>query len=291
MTLPEEAGSSLCERDWFMEMLSRPVEVVRVVTGGTEVELVLRGAAGRPGIFFVHGAGAHGRWWDSIAPFFADEFRVAAITLPGHGNSAWRDRYSSADIWADISACLDASSFGSEHPPIFIGHSMGGAHLVHGALYAPEAMRALVMIDTSFRSPKATAGATRLYNSEAEALDRFRLMPPGPPHNPLLVRHVARHAIKSVEQGWSWKMDPSYWKKFEPGSEQGPFDNPLRFQVPAAHLIAGSSHVAAAMDTIPLDRSVLRIVLPRSGHHIMLDQPLTLVAALRTLIAVWTAAW
>jgi hypothetical protein len=32
---------------------------------------------------------------------------------------------------------------------------------------------------------------------------------------------------------------------------------------------------------------VPRIVIPDSEHHIMVDQPLALVAALRTLLAVW----
>jgi pimeloyl-ACP methyl ester carboxylesterase len=35
--------------------------------------------------------------------------------------------------------------------------------------------------------------------------------------------------------------------------------------------------------------SIPKIVIPDSEHHIMVDQPLALVAAMRTLLAVWPA--
>src|SRR3546814_12888805 len=81
---------------------------------------------------------------------------------------------------------------------------MGGAHLMHGAIHAPDAMRGLVLLDTSFRSPgagrppAASTAARRLFMTEAEALDRFRPMPPGPTREPALVEHVARHALLPV---------------------------------------------------------------------------------------------
>ena len=41
--------------------------------------------------------------------------------------------------------------------------------------------------------------------------------------------------------------------------------------------------------TTPLPDDILEIAIPDSAHHVMVDQPLALVAALRSLLAVWPA--
>ncbi len=278
------------------EECTPPDLALRVASGGTEVELLIWGERGLPGLFLLHGAGAHAHWWDGVAPLLATNHRVAAMTLPGNGASGWRNRYASADFFADALACVAAASLADAGKPVFVGHSMGGAHLMHGAIHAPEAMRGLVLVDTSFRSPSgrmATREPTRrLFTTEAEALARFRLTPPGPARVPALVEHVARHSLMQVstpdgETGWCWRADPAYWTKFEPGPELGPYPTPLRPRVPTVHMIAEQSHVAAAAASLPLGDEVVRIMLPECGHHVMLDRPLVLVAALRALLAVW----
>ncbi len=272
-------------------------QAVRVATGGTDVELLVWGKRGLPGLFLLHGAGAHAHWWDSVAPLLAETHRVAAMTLPGNGRSAWRSRYASADFFEDALACVRAASLADAGRPVFVGHSMGGAHLMYGAVHAPEMMGGLVLVDTSFRSPvtgktAAQAQTRRMFATEAEALSRFRLTPPGPARKPALLMHVARHALMQTSESdggtsWCWRADPAFWTKFEPGIEQGPYTAPLRPKVPAVHMIAEHSHVAAWAASSPLSDEVIRIVLPKCGHHVMLDQPLALVAALRTLLAVW----
>lgn len=276
--------------DWLLPVLADTPEVMRVATGRPEVELLVWGERGRPGLFLLHGAGAHAHWWDGVAPLLAQDYRVAAMSLPGNGGSDWRERYSSADFVADALACVTAAGLDEAGPPVFVGHSMGGAHLMHGAVHEPEAMRALILVDTSFRTPgtgKPGEASRRLFATEAEALGRFRVMPPGPAREPMLVAHVAHHAVTAVDGDWSWRADPAYWARFEPGIERGPYAEPLRPLVPTAHLIAAQSHVAAAMNDLPLGDEVIRILLPECGHHVMLDRPLVLVAALRALLAVW----
>jgi pimeloyl-ACP methyl ester carboxylesterase len=276
-------------------LLAHKPEVVRVPTGGTTVDMLVWGQRGLPGVFLLHGAGAHAHWWDSVAPLLATQHRVAAMSLPGHGASDWRPRYSSADFFEDACACVTAASLDAVGKPVFVGHSMGGAHLMHGAIHAPESMTGLVLVDTSFRStgggkPHTGEPVRLIFATEEEALGRFRLTPPGPAREPELLRHVARHSLMQVtgpngEAGYSWRADPAYWRKFERGIEQGPYAEPLRPKVRAAHLIAEQSEVAAASS--PLDAEVPRILLPECGHHVMLDRPLLLAASLRTLLTAW----
>lgn len=280
--------------DWLEAVLEQAPETLEVAADGGAVQLLVWGERGRPGVFLLHGAGAHAHWWDGVAPLLAQDYRVAAMSLPGNGGSAWRERYSSADVFDAALACVEAAGLAEAGKPVFVGHSMGGAHLMHGAIHAPATLRALVLVDTSFRSPGSgkDEATRRLYDSEEEALARFRLAPPGPARTPALVDHVARHAVVQVESPegtpkWGWRADPAYWAKFEPGVEQGPYAAPLRPRVPAAHLIADQSHVAMARESLPLDEKVLRILLPECGHHVMLDRPLVLVAALRSLFVAW----
>ena len=49
-------------------------------------------------ILFIHGTGAHKKWWDPIAPSFTDFSNVIAIDLPGMGDSSFRQKYSIKDF-------------------------------------------------------------------------------------------------------------------------------------------------------------------------------------------------
>ena len=48
-------------------------------------------------IIFIHGTGAHKKWWDPIAPQLIKYSNVIAIDLPGMGNSSFRKEYKIKD--------------------------------------------------------------------------------------------------------------------------------------------------------------------------------------------------
>ena len=45
-------------------------------------------------LIFIHGTGAHKKWWYPIAPHFTENTNVIAVDLPGMGDSGFRDKYS-----------------------------------------------------------------------------------------------------------------------------------------------------------------------------------------------------
>jgi pimeloyl-ACP methyl ester carboxylesterase len=60
--------------------------------------------------------------------------------------------------------------------------------------------------------------------------------------------------------------------------------------VPVVHLYGEKSRIVerrGAGEPSFLDSQVTNIEIPDSHHHVMIDQPLALVAALRTLLATW----
>src|ERR1700761_9768404 len=80
--------------EWFKDAIAVEPERVFVESLGSKLEVLTWGEVGKPGLLFVHGNGAHADWWSFIAPFFADDYRCAALSWSGMGRSGWRDRYS-----------------------------------------------------------------------------------------------------------------------------------------------------------------------------------------------------
>jgi len=70
---------------WFEAAIARAPERSRIPVEGVGIELLTWGEVGKPGLLFLHGNGAHADWWSFIAPSFADDWRVAAISWSGAG--------------------------------------------------------------------------------------------------------------------------------------------------------------------------------------------------------------
>jgi pimeloyl-ACP methyl ester carboxylesterase len=117
------------------------------------------------------------------------------------------------------------------------------------------------------------------------AVARFRTLPAQDVYLPSVREHVARGSLRPVEGGWTWKFDPAFF-----GSR--PLVRQLlpRLAAPAALFRCErglvSREMAAEMAALA-PRPLPVVELPEAGHHPMLDQPLALVSAVRTLLAVW----
>jgi len=317
------AGAEPDRPKWFTDALAIEPERSFVSVEGADVELLTWGEVGKPGLILVHGNSAHADWWSFIAPFFADQYRVAAISLSGMGGSDWRAVYS-FDLYAkEIHACAVAAGlYESPTLPIYIGHSFGGALVFHTATTHPEWMRAALLVDTGFGGPPTAVeiaridaedkaagrpprrwggpprlgGANRIYPSLETALTRFRFMPPQVPGNLYIADYIARRSLKRVPladgsgEGWTWRFDPELWAKLDrkgmsPMSGEG--------GAPMAHIygdrsaiIVRHAEMGRGLDTV-LSPSAPRVAIPDSEHHVMVDQPLALVAAMRTILATW----
>jgi pimeloyl-ACP methyl ester carboxylesterase len=307
---------------WFDEIITHEPERSRVPVLGAEIELLTWGERGKPGLIFVHGNSAHADWWSFIAPFFAKTHRVAALSVSGMGGSDWREQYSFEIFATEIhEAAVAAGLHESGKPPVYIGHSFGGSQVYYSASRHPERMSACLLVDTGFggppskeeaerlekeaaakgeptgrwRGPPSRSGPHRVYPTLEMALTRFRFMPPQVPGNLYVADFIARRSLKRApvseggEEGWTWKFDPSLWNKLE---RSGMSDPAVPVGVPMVHIYGARSaiiqrHGAAGGRPDPFPAGTPRIVIPDSEHHIMVDQPLALVAALRAVLAMW----
>ena len=123
----------------------------------------------------------------------------------------------------------------------------------------------------------------RVYPSREAALARFRPVPDQPVLG-YIADHVAATSIRQVDGGWTWKWDPPIFGR---GAPQEPL---TRLDCRVALFRAEHGLVSAEMSDVMYDRlgRVAPVIeIPVAGHHVMLDQPIALVAAIRTLLSDW----
>jgi pimeloyl-ACP methyl ester carboxylesterase len=169
----------------------------------------------------------------------------------------------------------------------------------------PEQMHAAILIDVGFSGPPestedaarmqrldppvAQRGPNRVYPTLAEALARFRLSPQQPSENLYILDYIARRGLKETPGGWTWKFDPSMWDKIDRTLISEFYAAPHTVAVPLAHIFGDRSilrTIPGLQDAYPADG--LSFGVPEAHHHVMLDQPIALVSAIRGLLACWS---
>jgi pimeloyl-ACP methyl ester carboxylesterase len=282
---------------WFKDVLAIKPENSFVEVSGARIHYLRWGDRTRPGLLLVHGNAAHAHWWDFIAPFLARDYNVAAMDLSGMGDSDWRTNGYAMETFAreELAVCEDAGMFKLDEPPVIVGHSFGGfVTMLTGGLYG-DRLAGVVIVDSPVNPPDRPGGPPKraikphnVYSSLAAAMARFRLMPPQTSENLYLVDWVARNSLKEVAGGFTWKFDPAIWQRFSIG------DTAERLKATRCriavfrgeHSVLLPPQIGEYMFNL-LGRSAPMVEIPQAQHHIMLDQPLALVAALRALLADW----
>ena len=301
---------------WFDEAIAQAPERSFVTSLGTQIEVLTWGQVGKPGLLLVHGNSAHADWWSFIAPYLAEDYRVASMSLAGMGASDWRETYAFQDFAEDAEAVAKATGlYEGGRKPIYIGHSFGGSQVFYAASRHPERMAAAILVDTGFGGPPPQAREEmerrmeqvrniptpdrpkRVYATLEQALSRFRFMPPQAAGNLFVADFIARKSLKRAPledgsgEGWTWMFDPAMWNKLDRSAMTALVtEGPPKVEVPVAHLHGEQSQVIARRQDgrpNPLPADMIEIAIPNANHHVMVDQPLALVAALRALLKVW----
>ena len=255
------------------------------------------GEPDRRGLVFVHGGGAHAHWWTHVAATFAAEFRVVAIDLSGHGDSGHRDAYA-LDQWTDEVVAV-AETTQIDGLPIVIGHSMGGFVTIATAARHGDRVDGVIVCDSPVAEldPEISAyhlreafGRPRTYPDLDDAVAHFRTVPAQEHYLDYVIDFVARHSLKEVTGGWQWKFDRRIFEQFGAGmrSVAAPYleDVSCRLALLRSEYGLVTPDIGASMYE-RLGRVTPVIEIPEAGHHAMLDQPLILLTALRTLLADW----
>lgn len=245
---------------------------------------------------FVHGGSAHSGWWNHIAPFFASTHRVVSLDLSGHGDSDVRTKYQ-MDLWADeVIAAIDAGGISGR--PYVVGHSMGGWIAATIGTRHGDRVGGLVIIDSPLVreiSEASLAGplrrTPRVYARKSEISERFRPEPAQDSLAPYIVGHIAEESVRQTEAGWIWKFDQEMLRKrHKAGGLREAHGIVPNLRLPTVYIRCElgmvTPEMAADLDDLFSHHAIV-IELAKAGHHPMMDQPLSLVATLRAVLALW----
>jgi len=310
------AGNLPDAPDWFTNALAAEREEASVKVDGATIHYSAWGERGQPGLLLVHGGRAHRRWWFPFAPFFSKTLRVAALDLSGLGDSDWRERYSLKCHAEEIFAVCEAAGLNEAARPLVMGHSFGGWATLGAVEIAGERLGGAIVVDSPFGVPDPNEGYTinlggnkdkkkdnsedeqprrnRVYATKEEPISRFRFLPSQPGEELYLIDYIARHGLKPArdpetgEAGWSWKFDPRHGENFDIHFDRDLF---LAARCPLAFIYGENSLFARGDGFDHIQRQARGrapfVTIPEGHHHLMMDQPMAFVAAVRALLTCW----
>lgn len=236
----------------------------RVDVGGLRLHVVARGR-GAPAVVLDAGLGGTADSWSEVAPAVASFTRVVAYDRAGLGRSdAGPSPRTSGRIVEELKILLERS--GVPPPYVLVGHSFGGLNVRLFAARWPEAVAGLVLVDAThedFPSREVLLRGT---------IDRRRAE-----SQLLLMRSAIREEYES----------------FEASAEEMRRAGPLP-RVPIIVLSAGRFEGTPALRRLWLDFQddlvgryvgTEQRIAETSGHNIPANEPETVVAAIRDVVA------
>lgn len=244
---------------------------------------------GAPVLAMIHGRLAHAHWFDPIIPYLSPRYHCVAMDLRGHGDSESSRPISVNRVAADVAEFCEQFK---GRKLILLGHSYGGGitalaqplHHLRPDLY--------VMADTlihwdpsEHRKRRPNPTPPKRYESREEILGRFRLLPGGSSSPPEILRHIAEHSIRQLEDGaWTWRFDDEAVAHPPDGRLLKGEDIPLeKIETPSLlvhgeHSIVMTKHeVEKVGGRLPNAESVM---IPGAHHHVTLDRPEAFAGAL-----------
>lgn len=295
---------------WFVNALSVRREEGFVEVDGVRMRYYRWGNPAAPPVLMTHGFLSHARCFAFVAPYLAEDYHVVAYDLSGMGDSEVREECDMVARGREMIGVAEALDlFSHERKPIIVSHSFGSAVSLEALTLAPTAFAGAVLCDLMVLRPalleivweggRAGPGSGdpnrphRRYPDYASARERYVLSPPQPVREEFLMDYMAYHSLRREGDAWTWKFSPSV---FGPEHARGQWLGMGQRLVAAPGrkgIIYGEQSLLFTKDSVDYVRElggidVPMIAVPEARHHLMLDQPLAFIAALRALLFVWS---
>jgi pimeloyl-ACP methyl ester carboxylesterase len=265
--------------------------------GGLALRYLEWGRPEAPPIVCVHGYTSSAEAFNALARRLQDRFRILALDVRGHGESAWSPTgaYGYADQAGDLAEFagrLGLASF------VLIGTSMGGIIAMAYAAAQGERLRGLVINDIG---PEAEAGSQRITGMVGSRPEEFASLEAAMAYrrsaSPITAMRPAEDqrelALGVLRQqpdgGWTWKIDPAYIRR---RVEHGPPARPPLW--PALQILQCPTLVVWGTESDVLSEAQARrmvealprgelVAVPGVGHAPTLVEPAVLAALDRFL--------
>ena len=256
---------------------------------GVNLHYLEWGSPENPPLLLIHGGSAHAHWWDHIAAELAHDYWVLALDSRGHGDSDWvkPPSYEISDYVDDITALVAQLRL---VPFILIGHSLGGLIAMTYAINYRETLSALIIVDMgprlqqSRRMQLLSRVPTPIFAAEEDLVRRFRLLPEETCAAPELLRHIARHSARPLQDGrFTLKTDRATFLR-QPHDVSAELSRILRPTL----LIRGGQSNTLSLETVQEMAAhcpcLQTAEIPGAGHHVFLDKPTAFLEAVREFL-------
>ena len=231
------------------------------------------GGAGTQPLVLLHGIARNAHVFDHLAPHFVDRYRVFAIDMRGHGDSAWhrQGEYLVEDYTRDVEGLIEQLGL---RDIVLWGQSTGGrvAQVLAGT--RPELVSAVIVEDVGPERPAAVSNrrAERMGREESGWASRDELFAQVKAANPrtadAIVRGLVEHGARAREDGRIvWKRDPAILKGFVPTEL---WDAVRAIRAPIVYVLGGESTIVPAETQAELKRvlpQVQIVTMPGLGHY------------------------
>jgi pimeloyl-ACP methyl ester carboxylesterase len=300
---------------WFAGAMAVPREEAFVEVDGDKVHYFRWGQRGKPPLLVTHGFLAHARCFAFIAPFLADDYDIIAYDLAGMGDSEMITDCDGAKRAEGMVALADVLDlFSGPVKPKLIAHSFGSGVALTAMELAGERFGGLIICDLMIMRPERLKAhfqrgggppgsgksdkPNNIYADYQTARGRFVLAPPQGVQTPFLLEYMAYHSMRPVDDGttsgWSWKFDPQVFHRSENDEAQWQKAGQRIADLPHRQaIIYGENSKLFEADCAAYireigGRNIPMIAVPEADDHLMLDQQLAFVAALRSVLACWS---
>jgi pimeloyl-ACP methyl ester carboxylesterase len=271
------------EPDW--RQVDWPAHLKQAEIGGTRVNYVDIGSGEGPPVVFVHGLGGQWQNWLENIPRVAQERRVVALDLPGHGLSEMpAERISIPGYGRTVNGLIER--LGLDRVDV-VGNSMGGFVASEVAIQFPQLVGRLVLVSaagissaSASRAPVLTAGRI------ATAVTAYTAAR----HRAIARRPITRHlALAFVARYPSRLRSDFVWEGFMKGTGKPGFDDALRacleydfrdrlseIRSPTLIVWGESDSVVPVGDAEEYERLIpdsRKVVMEDTGHVPMAERP------------------
>lgn len=308
--VPDWAPDPSALPGWFVDALNFPREEGYVTVDGVRMHYFRWGNPAAPPVLMAHGFLSHARCFAFIAPFLAQDYHVIAYDLSGMGDSEPRPDCDMAARGREmIGVAMALGLCGQARKPIVVAHSFGAAVALTALELAPDVFAGAVICDLMVLRPAELErywgdGQTRpgsgnpdrphrRYPDYPGARARYVLAPPQPVGEPFLLEYMAYHSLRREAADWIWKFSPSVFARDNARELWRGIGQRLVAAPGRKAIIHGEQSLLFTPDSRQYvgelgGDDIPMIAVPEARHHLMLDQPLAFVAALRAVVASWT---
>jgi esterase len=244
-----------------------------VTVNGMRMHYLDWGTPDKPALVLVHGNERHAHTFDHIVPEFSRDFRVIALDMRGHGDSAWSPdgAYLVEDHARDFEGVIRA--LGLRRATLW-GNSTGGRVVQVYAGQHPDEVERLIVEDVGPERPKSIAdNFARRVEREAngwasedelvkELMTRARRTPEP------IVRNLVHFGTRQRPDGrLIWKRDPNTVKGFV---ETELWQYVSKITSPTIYVLGGESPIVPPETQVRLKATLPNreiVVMPGLGHY------------------------